>query len=183
MEGRKSTTCAWLLISVSSGSSSTLRVRAWRTLRALGAVYVQNSVCLLPARPQVGSAVRRLQERITREGGEARIMHISLTTESEEQELLERFSAERADEYREVCERTPQFLEEIASERRRGRATYTEVEESEADLRRLQRWLERIKSRDYFGAPGRDEAEAAVAACAKLLAEFEAEAFAREGSL
>jgi Protein ChrB, N-terminal len=65
-------------------------------------------------------------------------------------------------------------------ERRRGRATYTEVEESEADLERLRRWLQRVRLRDYFDAAGREEAEAAVQRCAELLAAFEAEAFAAE---
>ena len=40
----------WLLITVSTpgGGSSTLRVYAWRTLRRLGAHYLQQSVCVLP---------------------------------------------------------------------------------------------------------------------------------------
>jgi transposase len=46
------------------------------------------------------------------------------------------------------------FLEEIAYERGRGRATYAEVEESEADLERLQKWLVRVGTRDYFAASG-----------------------------
>lgn len=62
----------------------------------------------------------------------------------------------------------------------RGRATYAEVEESEADLDRLRKWLGRVRARDYFGAPGRAEAEAAVERCAAALAGFETEALAGE---
>jgi hypothetical protein len=32
-------------------------------------------------------------------------------------------------------------------------ATYAEVEESEADLERFEKWLAAITARDYFGAP------------------------------
>jgi hypothetical protein len=170
----------WLLVVVSTGGSSTLRVHAWRRLRSLGALYLQSSVCLLPQRPETTRAVARLLDRVRREGGEGRALAISLVDAEEERRVVGAFSAERSDEYREICSRTPSFLEEIALERRRGRATYTEIEESEADLQRLRAWLERVQGRDYFGAEGRAEAEAAVERCAEALADFEAEALAAE---
>ena len=46
-----------------------------------------------------------------------------------------------------------QFLAEIEMETGRGRATYAEVEESEADLERFEKWLTAIANRDYFDAP------------------------------
>ena len=43
----------WLLITVSTaGAPPALRVQVWRRLRALGALYLQQSVCLLPDRPE-----------------------------------------------------------------------------------------------------------------------------------
>src|SRR5262249_2537058 len=80
----------------------------------------------------------------------------------------------------EVLGRVPAFLEELRSERARDRATYEEVEESEADLERFRAWLAKIDRRDYFGASRRAEAHAAVAGCAAALEAFEAEAFARD---
>lgn len=157
-----------------------MRVHAWRRLRSLGALYLQNSVCLLPALPDTQRAVARLVDRVRREGGEARVLAIALEDTAEEQAIVAEFSRERSDEYKEVCSRVPAFLEEIAMERGRGRATYAEVEESEADLERLRKWLRRVEARDYFGAAGRDEAVAAVERCAVALAEFEAEALAAE---
>jgi len=60
----------WLLISASTaGGAATLRVQVWRKLRSLGALYLQQSVCLLPARPAVVREVRRLADRIRRQGG------------------------------------------------------------------------------------------------------------------
>jgi hypothetical protein len=58
----------------------------------------------------------------------------------------------------------------------RGRATYAEVEESEADLERFEKWLASITARDYFGAPGGTAARAAVQQCGEALAGFEAAA-------
>ncbi len=108
------------------------------------------------------------------------MLPIAITDDTEDRAVLESFRAERADEYHEVCSRTQAFLEEIAMERARGRATYTEVEESEADLERLRTWLKRVQARDYFDAAGRAGAETAIERCAAELAAFEAEAMAAE---
>jgi hypothetical protein len=43
-------------------------------------------------------------------------------------------------------------LSEITMETARGRAPYAEVEESEADLERFEKWLAAITARDYFQA-------------------------------
>lgn len=172
----------WLLITVSApgGKSSTLRVYAWRKLRSLGAHYLQQSVCLLPATSKTNRAAARLVARLRAEGGQGEMLRLKLTDAKQEAAIIEAFQRERADEYHEVVERTKQFHEELALERRRGRATYTELEESDADLARHQKWLAAIKARDYFGAPGAAEAQAAVAACEEALAEFESEALSTE---
>jgi hypothetical protein len=171
----------WLIITVStSGASSTLRVHAWRKLRGLGAHALHQSVYLLPDRPSTRRAVTRLIARVRREGGLARMLQIALTDEREERELIGAFSAERSDEYGEIVERTVDFLREIKTERERGRMTYTEVEESDADFKRFQRWLAAVRERDYFGAPGQEDAIEAVASCERALAEFEAAAFTSE---
>ncbi len=170
----------WLLVSVSTTGSSTLRVYVWRTLRSLGALYIQSSVALLPEREETVRLVGRVAERVQREGGSARVLSIAIVDADEERSVIEQFRAEREDEYTEICSRVPAFLDELTMERSRGRATYGEVEESEADLARLRTWLNRVRARDYFGAPGREQAEAAVERCAEALAAFEAEAIAAE---
>jgi hypothetical protein len=172
----------WLLISVSTpgGGSSTLRVYAWRNLRRLGAHYLQQSVCVLPATPKTTRAVTRLVTRLRAEGGHGEMLRIRLTEARQEAAVIEAMQRERSDEYRELIESTQQFRDEIANERRRGRATYTELEESDVDLARHQKWLAAIRARDYFDAPGGKEAAAAVASCEEVLAVFESEALSAE---
>jgi hypothetical protein len=172
----------WLLITVSTprGGSSTLRVYAWRNLRSLGAHYLQQSVCLLPATPKTTRSVARLVTRLRAEGGQGQMLRIALTDEAQEAAIVDAFQRERSDEYREVVERTREFHDELQRELRRGRATYTELEESDADLARHQKWLAAIRARDYFGAPGAEEAAAAVTSCEAALARFESEALSAE---
>jgi len=172
----------WLLITVSTppGGNSTLRVYAWRNLRSLGAHYLQQSVCLLPATPKTTRAAARVVTRLRAEGGHGEMLRICLTDSKQEATVVDAIQRERTDEYGEVVESTRQFHEELQLERRRGRTTYTELEESDADLARYQKWLAAIRTRDYFDAPGGEEAAAAVASCEEALARFETEALSAE---
>ena len=164
----------WLLISVSTaGGAATLRVQVWRKLRSLGALYVQQSVCLLPARPAVVREVRRLADRIRRQGGTARVLTMTFADPAEEHGVIAELNTARDAEYREVLGRLPQLRKELADERARGNATYAEVEESEADLDRFRTWLAKIAARDYFSAPGGQAAREAVEDAAAELAAFE----------
>ena len=157
-----------------------MRVAVWRKLRSLGALYLQQSVCVLPARPEVLRQVRRLADRVHHQGGSARVMHIAFTDPGEATQVVAEMNAARDIEYGEVLERLPALSAEIAMERGRGRATYAEVEESEADLERFRSWLAKIATRDYFGAARKDQAHRAVDAAAQVLAEFEAQALRSE---
>jgi len=164
----------WLVISVSTaGAAGTLRVQVWRKLRSLGALYLQQSVCLLPARAEVVREVRRLADRIHHQGGTARILRMSFAHPAEEHAVIEELNAARDAEYAEVLERLPALRQELAEETARGRLTYAEVEESEADLDRFRTWLAKIAARDYFAAPGGQAAREAVEDAAAELAAFE----------
>lgn len=172
-----------MIVAVSTaGGPASLRVQVWRKLRSLGAVYVQQSVCLLPARDPVLRELRRLLARVRGEGGTARMLTVELPDRSEYDDLVAEFNTARDVEYAEVVERTPAFLAEIEMETQRGRATYAEVEESEADLDRFKTWLGKITARDYFAAPGGAAARAAVAECEQALAVFEQAALSAETS-
>jgi hypothetical protein len=172
---------SWLLLTVSTaGAPDSLRVHVWRRLRSLGALYLQQGVCLLPARPETTRALDRLADRVRHGGGIAQLLHLSLSAPGEEAAVIARFQADRAAEYRELLGRLPEFTSELAAERAKGRLTYAEVEESEADLARFQRWLAKIAGRDYFSCPLGEQARSAVERCADDLASFEAEAFSAD---
>lgn len=171
----------WLLISVSSaGAPASLRVLVWRRLRGLGAVYLQQSVCLLPDRPQLRADVAQLLERVRGEGGSGRLLQVVLTDRTECQQLIADFRQASDAEYQDLLGRVPAFLTELDTERARGRASLVEVEENEADLQRYRSWLAKIQARDYFQAPLGQTAQGALERCARELARFEHEAFEAE---
>src|ERR671919_2247986 len=116
---------SWLLVTASSaGATDSLRVTIWRKLRSLGALYLRQSVCVLPARPDVEREIRRLVDRVRANGGAARVLRITFEDTNEEAQLVSELQAARDDEYGEVLERVPAFLAELRSERDRDRATY-----------------------------------------------------------
>lgn len=170
----------WLLVAIVTGADAALRVRVWRELRKLGAVYLHSSVCLLPDQADVAHRVETLSRRVRDSGGKAQVLKTVLVDDAEEAKIRAEQSADRDTEYGEVVERTGEFLAEIDRETQRRRATYTEVEESEADLERFDRWLGSIVARDYFHASGRHNAEQAIQHCRDALAAFEAAAVAAD---
>src|SRR5918994_459679 len=112
MEGGKhSEREPWLLVTASSaGATDSLRVTIWRKLRSLGAQYLQQSVCVLPARPDVEREIRRLVDRVRTSGGAARVLRITFEDANEEAQLVSEPQAARGEEDGDVLDRVPAFL-------------------------------------------------------------------------
>jgi len=170
-----------LLLAVSTaGGSDSLRVQVWRRLRGLGALYLQQSVCLLPDRPEVSKSVWRLAAKVRSEGGTARCLHLRMTDSAEQDGVVQQMQAAINEEYAEVLERLPTFFAELEMETARGRATFAEVEESEADLARFEAWHAKIEKRDYFDADLGSQVRAELDRARQALATFEAAALAAD---
>jgi hypothetical protein len=101
----------WLLISISTaGAPASLRTQVWRRLRSLGALYLQQSVCLLPDRPEVARAVHRLVARVHHDGGSARLLRVVLPQPAEQAAVI---AAAHGGQARAAVERCAQALAEF----------------------------------------------------------------------
>jgi Protein ChrB, N-terminal len=169
---------AWLLLTYKvPAEPAKRRIALWRKLKALGAVYLQSGVCLLP---KVESHVRRLkllQNEITAMEGDAVLLETFGLDRVQEQKVIARFSSERNEAYQEFISRCGDFEAEIAKERGVGKFTYAEIEENEEDLGKLQAWLEKIVRLDFYRASLRSEAEERISRCAALLDDYAREVF------
>ncbi|MBO0813273.1 MAG: ChrB domain-containing protein [Microlunatus sp.] len=169
----------WLVLVYRVPSEPTrLRATVWRRLKALGAVYLQNSVAALPHTPANERALRKLQREISRMEGTGVLLESAVL--SGEQSVLQIFQAARADEYEEIVDRCQGFLAEVENEYTKKHFTYAELEENEVDYTKLVNWLDKVRSRDHFQAPGRAEAEAALAKCEQVLENYAARVYAEE---
>lgn len=139
------------------------RTYVWRQLKGLGAAYLQQAAAIVPDRPELRVALMALETRIVEYDGEASLLETTSPNPTWEQETVARFDEARDAEYAELYENVERLEDEIARESRRGKFTFAELEDLEADWDKLVRWRERIRARDFFGAPGRAETDAVMA--------------------
>ncbi|MFT4037864.1 MAG: hypothetical protein QM692_06765 [Thermomicrobiales bacterium] len=159
------------------------RVSVWRHLKRMGGLYLQQCVCLFPALPEI---LRELDERaaaISELGGEYTLFDIPLLRPGDEERVIATFRDLRNKDYAEIIEECEtKFLKEIEFEHFRQNYSYAESEEIRQDLDKIRRWQRRVIERDWFNADRRDEAEAWIARCADLLAEYEQEVYRRQSA-
>lgn len=166
---------AWLLfIYQIPATPSTHRAYAWRKLKSLGALYLQNSICAFPASENLERALEALKADVADRGGHAQLFH-AVFPPGEAAGLVERFGAQSEDEYGEFLEQCADFHAELSKERGRRHFTFGELEENEAELQKLRLWLPRIEARNFFAAPSRELARKALDDCADDFALFERE--------
>ena len=170
----------WLVLIYRIPSEPTrLRATAWRRLKGLGAIYLQNSAAALPASAAAERALRKLRHEIGEMGGTAVLL--SCTALAGESEVLAAFQAARDDEYEEIIDKCQDFLGQLDKEYKAEHFTYAELEENEEDLAKLQGWLAKVTDRDVFGAPKRAATLEAVGTCERALEEYAARVYAEEG--
>jgi CRISPR/Cas system-associated endoribonuclease Cas2 len=145
------------------------RVALWRKLKAMGAVYLQNGVCLLPKTEEHLRSLKVLENDICDMQGEAVLLETVALNRAQEDKVVSRFKADRDEDYTEFLDKCADFDAEIAKEVTAKHFTYAELEENDEDLKKLRNWLEKIKKLDFHGAPLRAQAEAQLAHCEKLL--------------
>jgi hypothetical protein len=172
----------WLLLIYKVPKDPTrFRTYLWRQMRILGALSLQQMVCLLPKTPDHESEMQRLVAKIEEFGGEAHVLTFSSPSKEWEDRIITRFNEAVNEDYAEVAENEERFQDEIHRETRKEKFTFVELEDMEDDREKINREMARVRARDFFDAPGRLEAEAQMAETKKLFKEFSREVYAREG--
>src|SRR3954452_3001893 len=158
------------------------RVAVWRDLKRLGALYLQQCVCILPRLGPVQDELERISAKIPTLGGEFTRFDIPKLPPADEAKIITSFRTLRNKEYGEIVEECEtKFVKEIEFEHFRQNYTFEEAEEIEQDLEKIRRWFARIVERDWFGADRRGEVEVWIEKCAELLSGFEQEVYRRTG--
>ena len=129
------------------------RVALWRRLKGMGAVYLQNGVCLLPQTEEHMRQLKMLENDAAAMGGESVLLVTTSLDKAQEDKVVGRFQADRDDQYREFIGKCDAFEAEIAREIAKEKFTYAELEEEDNELKKLQNWADKIRSLDFYGAP------------------------------
>ena len=157
------------------------RVYVWRLLKKMGAVYLQQSVCVFPQQVRVTRELRPVLAKIEESGGEYHLLPLRSLPPDEERKLVAQFVEQSARHYREIVENCEvDFTKEIEFETFRQNFTYEEAEEIRSEFEKIVAWYERVRERDWFGAPNRAEAEEWLQRCAGMLEDFEAKVFSTQ---
>lgn len=159
------------------------RVSVWRELKRIGALYLQQCVCVVPNRSDLRESIASVRERIVKLGGSSNLFEVPRIAADEERALVDGFRELTAKQYAEIVEECEvKFVKEVEFERFRQNYTFAEAEEIEQDLDKIRRWYARVQERDWFGAEGRADVERWIAHCDELLDGFYAEVHARQAA-
>lgn len=125
------------------------RVKIWRRLQAIGAVPLKNAAHVLPRGQEAEALFRALADEIVTGGGEATLIGAELIAGQSDDDVRGLFDAARDADYAEIADAARRLLDT-------GPASGQEIA-------RLQKRMEEIGRIDFFGAHGRQDAEAALA--------------------
>lgn len=168
----------WLAINYNLPSEpSRIRVAAWRSMKKLGAVNIQQSMWVLPFNEANYGSLLEVVAELEKNGGEVLLMESVFLREDDEKKVILSFNKARNEEYQELIEQCSDFFKEIEKETARKNFSYAEIEENEEELEKLLSWRQKIKLRDIFQASLGETAEAKLEECKKLLEEFNGRVF------
>ena len=144
-------------------------------------VYLQNSVCVLPDRPEQRKALEELRGDIEEKRGEAQLMPIRLADAADEARMKDLFRRQSEEEYAEVLGKCRDFHEELRRERAAKHFTFAELEENEEELSKIAAWRAKILKRDFFGAASARKTSDAIDSCQRDLDRYRLEVADADG--
>ena len=172
---------AWLLLIYTiPAEPSRKRAFIWRELKKIGAPYLRDGVSILPERPETIELAEAIAAKIQEFEGEAILVSGAHLTPARTSALVEQCRAARSEEYREIGLEADRLLEHVARETEHREFTYAELEELEADLAKVRRWVDQVAARDYFGEGPPEDLRNVLDRCERALGAFLETAAAKE---
>jgi hypothetical protein len=135
-----------------------LRAKIRQRLAKVGALALKNSVYVLPRMDDCLEDLQWIAQEAVAGGGEAWVCEGTFVARISSEELVNRFQSERQSDYAEL---STEIEEALATLKRRSGAQPPEPEAA-STLERLKKRFPEIEGIDFFKAPGRREAAAAL---------------------
>jgi len=146
---------AWLmLVHQLPARPTNARVKTWRRLRDVGALALKNSVYLLPNTPQCREDMEWIRTEVEAMKGQAIVFAVEpVDRRAGDDEIVAAFGAARQADYTEIRRQAESLAAGHKGRRRDGH---------ERAARQLRESWTDVARKDFFGAPGRDQAAAAI---------------------
>jgi hypothetical protein len=136
----------WVLLVYKIPSHPTrLRAQVWRKLQRCGAIYLQDSISIVPATSELAENMQWIADEIREMGGDAFLFRATATSPKEESQIERLFGgASRAEAGR--------LLEALRGVERRLKpgATPQVLAEAEDELRRIRQAALKLRLRSHF---------------------------------
>jgi len=169
--------------------AGSVRVRVWRRMKKLGMVSFRNSVYFLPHGEEHYEILQWLSQEIRKAGGEATLLKTEGVENLSDEEVADLFREPRSEDYRQIAEAADGIflrLEALGSARDKGGAEIGAggMTALVDELGAIRKRYDEVREIDFFGAPGRGDAEDAIGRClreVRRLKEQEEPAVAADG--
>jgi hypothetical protein len=130
----------WLLLIVSLPTSgATVRMRLWRSIKALGSAALRDGAYLLPDSAEHAAALIDLAEQTNREGGSACVVNVTPRSREDEASFIALF--DRSGDYADISARLAQGRKSLASLSASGIAK---------TVKRMRKELDAVQRIDFF---------------------------------
>jgi hypothetical protein len=160
---------SWLLlIHQLPAKPAYLRVKIWRRLQSIGAIAVKNAVHALPMNEETQEDFEWLIREIVEGGGEAFLCEARLIDGLTDEEVRTLFDKARDADYGDIVKETRKLTKSL-----RPNLKADALAERRAQAARLRRRLADVVAIDFFGAIGRETAEALLSGVETRLNEDE----------
>ena len=147
---------SWLLlIHQLPAKPAYLRVKIWRRLQGIGAIAVKNAVHALPASEGAQEDFEWLLREIVEGGGEAFLCETRLIDGLSDEDVRKVFDQARDEDYEKIAKDA-----RILTKSLRPKMKAEAINDLRAQVARLRKRLADVASVDFFGAIGRETAEA-----------------------
>jgi hypothetical protein len=140
-----------MLVASLAGEQAALRIRVWRSLKAIGAASVRDGVYVVPEGQGLRAGLEDLRADVRSAGGAAYLFALSDVAADDAASLRSLF--DRSGEYAQLLRSIGEFVAELPDR--------SETEAQRA-LRALKRDLASIDAIDFFSSPNSNEAAAAL---------------------
>lgn len=140
---------------------------------------MQQSVIAFPDSEPFARAVARIRAAVDEVGGSTLAVRAEPVDAADDERLRAAWNEARAEEYGELVSECEKLVAEIDKEFGKQKFTLAELDEEEAELDKLGRWHERIRSRDVCGCERADAAQEALQRASEALARYTAAVFDR----
>ena len=166
----------WIIVAYDlPNEPSKLRVRAWRNLKKLGALYPSVSLCILPNTQQVRKGIGQARTDFSKNGS-ILVLSANALEGVDSEQLFKMFQADRRKQYDEIYEECQEFLDEIKENVGKKKVTYEETDELEQAFEGLERWYGNIREKGYGRHEDVAKVDRIMEECRKDLASFSEEA-------